>query len=1105
MKNIDINQLTDIDFEEFSRDILSFQINKTVRGFKQTKDKGIDGLVLNEENWIMQAKCYKGTPYSTMLSNLKKEREKVKKLNPKNYFLFINKELTVGNYEEILKIFRPYLKKENLYDQHRIKDILNKKEAEYILEKWDKLWLPTPYFIDKFYEKFKKSKYEYEKSQMIEEAKIFVETDVYKKAKDLLEKKNVILIHGEPGAGKTTLARRLALKYIYKGYELLYEHAADIKGIEDYLYDRRKKIIIVDDFLGQSTLELREISDNILYNIISYARKNKNVKLILTTRSYIYNNSKHSLEKFSESAERLGKLLIEVKEYSEVDKGKILYNHLYYNDLIWTPEYLEILKDNYYERIVNNRNYTPRNIAKICEIIKEDRPDNVIETINKLLNNPDRIWKHEYDKLDQSKYGKYEKILLDLICFFKYDVKEEVLKKQFENILKDNDEYDDEIFYKSIEELSNAFVSSSFNGSNEKSYKFINPSMEDFLRKKAKNNKCKMKKYIDYLKEMEYLYDFYELFYDDIEMKEYLKQRVMNIINEEQRIKYSDRTYLFRMFNGYLTEEQKKLMKILIDDAFDDLYNYENIEFILEVLEIEYLENASYQYALELFKQKEIKSEYYRYQIANGISEIWEWETYINIFKRIFKKRNPKHLKDLIYLMVEDIKEYIAESIYDIIEDEIEEVYQDLQKGKTVEDIYIENVYMAVDMMELYKVFTPDIKNQIIEQVIEETYIDEEWIEECVSEYEKNEQENKEKEEDGTTLEQIFQINSDETSIIEKYIIRNIDNQKSVEELLKQKEKWYINSFFNDIKSIRMFTNFINKINYLPTNPIEMGEQLINYMSNQKTFYRRKEKQIYELIKEFIKSDRLVISIKNPIIKKYEEIINQMKMDNILLQTEQDLYFINNFFILYFIRNQIFLDRKNEDYINDFRENNSLELLNLSSYCSIKNFNEYYIKTLINSFTRYIINKDKYTISKSYIEKLCPSIYINIIYNTFTISREYKRIFDYIGINMSNNLANFPYYKIKKCLEEKYSVRNKKEKCDFVVDFKKVIRDNEAVEEFEKLKVWDYFEEVYNKLLIIKGKLQENDNIDFYMYFNNTKEFDKYLDTDKRENIYKYF
>lgn len=80
MKKIDLKQLTDVDFEIFSKDILSYKLNIPIRTFKPYKDKGIDCYVLSDEKWIGQAKFFIETTDSTMISKLKKRKYKGKKI-----------------------------------------------------------------------------------------------------------------------------------------------------------------------------------------------------------------------------------------------------------------------------------------------------------------------------------------------------------------------------------------------------------------------------------------------------------------------------------------------------------------------------------------------------------------------------------------------------------------------------------------------------------------------------------------------------------------------------------------------------------------------------------------------------------------------------------------------------------------------------------------------------------------------------------------------------------------------------------------------------------------------------------------------------------------
>ena len=84
----------------------------------------------------------------------------------------------------------------------------------------------------------------------VENAGTFVETQVYYKALNQLKKNKVIIISGEPGMGKTTLAYQLSLYYRFKKQYTTFVWANEVEDLYRAHQMNGKKVVIYDDFWG---------------------------------------------------------------------------------------------------------------------------------------------------------------------------------------------------------------------------------------------------------------------------------------------------------------------------------------------------------------------------------------------------------------------------------------------------------------------------------------------------------------------------------------------------------------------------------------------------------------------------------------------------------------------------------------------------------------------------------------------------------------------------------------------------------------------------------------------------------------------------------------
>lgn len=135
--------------------------------------------------------------------------------------------------------------------------------------------------------------------EAINASKIFVPTRVYRKALHELSQNQVIIISGEPGVGKTTMAYLLALAFLQSDNLDGFMWANSIHDVYAMWEDGQKQVFILDDFWGSIFHDdyTRRNDENRLAKLIRRIIESEGDKrLILTTREYwYYVNKKYNL------------------------------------------------------------------------------------------------------------------------------------------------------------------------------------------------------------------------------------------------------------------------------------------------------------------------------------------------------------------------------------------------------------------------------------------------------------------------------------------------------------------------------------------------------------------------------------------------------------------------------------------------------------------------------------------------------------------------------------------------------------------------------------------------------------------------------------------
>ncbi len=575
---LNYTNLNDNEFEDLCEDVMSKKLGVKLRKFAPGKDGGID-LVdsVSSKNIMVQVKHYISTSVSGLISSFKKELPKVKKQNPKQYYVCCSKELTPQNVQEIYEIFKDYMDSDaNIISIIEIEEFLQKPENIDVLKKHYKLWIDSTNILQDILTNnicidCESLMYDIEK-----EVKFFVKTSAYEAALNCLSNNRVLFIVGEPGVGKTTTSKMLLLNYAVEGYRIRYTtDGTDISELKKALSTNpeAKEIILLDDCFGQAYFNMKETQGKELLSLIKHVCLCKNKLLILNSRVTIYQDARNKTPKLIDSMNsgEYKLYVLNISSITSYDKAKILYNHLYFNKI--DADRMSKIKENRnYMKIINHSNYNPRIIEFVCKPYRfeEIAPVNYFAYIMNNLDNPKDVWLDEYI----NRLSNIDRIFINtLYSLGNTTVPLELVRACFNYRLKNTPNVDFTIdhFKQCLSRLLESFVKI-VDEKGKKMLSVSNPSVNDFLDRYLDDNDTEKQTIIENA--------FSILQYRRLLDEETFETKILEITKNKDVLKMHYQTekqkvdYITYVISKYqiCDNEYKPYVKQYIFEANDDVY-----------------------------------------------------------------------------------------------------------------------------------------------------------------------------------------------------------------------------------------------------------------------------------------------------------------------------------------------------------------------------------------------------------------------------------------------------------------------------------------------------------------------------------------------------
>lgn len=404
MSTYDFKQLSFLDFEKLSRDLLQERDGFQLEGFKSGPDQGADFRYARTvaDNVIVQCKHYVGSGIDSLWGALRKERPKARKLKPSRYILTTSVDLPKAEKDKIAAYFGSMLSPHDILGQSELNNLLGQHPE--VETRHFKLWLSSTAVLQRVLHNAEAGRSAFEVRRVHRNIPRYVHGQAYPDALRVLQQRQLVILSGPPGVGKTTHAELLLYNHLNEDWSAVVI-GQSFEDAEKLFLPDGKQIFYFDDFLGVTFLgdgrpALGPHQDRALLGFIERVRETPDKRLILTTRAHILAQAKRASEKLGKSHLIDDGLVIDVKDYDRSQKAEIVYNHLHFGAM--PRAYVDqVLADRFYLEVIDHPKFMPRLIEWITRpsIVEKfvSSPDGYCAWIRAFLDDPSEIWKDAYD------------------------------------------------------------------------------------------------------------------------------------------------------------------------------------------------------------------------------------------------------------------------------------------------------------------------------------------------------------------------------------------------------------------------------------------------------------------------------------------------------------------------------------------------------------------------------------------------------------------------------------------------------------------------------------------------------------------------------------